>query len=593
MRVVRVLPDVSGLDREFLYRVGDSVSGEVSIGHRVRVPLHGRVVAGWVVGVDDSAETGDAVVVDPHGDVAETIAVADLKEIRAWSGVGPTAELVELSLWSAWRWAGRRRVFLAVASPPAMVKSLPGTQRTSNRPEPRSPATTDLLDAGGGVLRLPPSDDVLASIAAALVLGPVLVVTPSVRSAALLAGRLRRTRCSVAVMPDDWASALGGVDVVIGARAAAWAPCPGLAAAVLVDEHDESLQSEASPTWHAREVLVERCRRLGVPLVMISPSPSVEALLAGPLRHPPPDREARGWPRVQIVDRSAPEREWSQSLITSELIEHLRDPLCQVLCVLNTKGRSRLSACRGCQAVARCERCEAAVIVDDHSEMVCLRCGAQRPAVCRECGSSALSILRPGVSRLREELEAAAARPVSALTASTPIETGADAAIHIGTEAVLHRHSRADVVAFMDFDQELLAPRYRAAQQAMALVIRAARIVGPRHRSSGVVLIQTRLAHHEVIRAVEQGDPGLLAEREIERRRTLGLPPFSALAEIAGARTDQYLESIRDLDGLSIVAETDRALVQATSTEVLCNALATAERPVGSRLRIAVDPARV
>ncbi|MEZ5168309.1 MAG: hypothetical protein R2695_18215 [Acidimicrobiales bacterium] len=36
----------------------------------------------------------------------------------------------------------------------------------------------------------------------------------------------------------------------------------------------------------------------------------------------------------------------------------------------------------------------------------------------------------------------------------------------IGTEAVLHRIDRADVVAFLEFDQELLAPRQRAAEQA-------------------------------------------------------------------------------------------------------------------------------
>ena len=42
-------------------------------------------------------------------------------------------------------------------------------------------------------------------------------------------------------MPDDWAAAMGGVDVVIGPRSAAWAPCPDMASAVVIDEHDEAL----------------------------------------------------------------------------------------------------------------------------------------------------------------------------------------------------------------------------------------------------------------------------------------------------------------------------------------------------------------
>ena len=55
---------------------------------------------------------------------------------------------------------------------------------------------------------------------------------------------------------------------MIGTRTAAWAPCPGIAAAVVIDEHDEALQSESSPTWHARDVVVERCRRAEVPVVV-------------------------------------------------------------------------------------------------------------------------------------------------------------------------------------------------------------------------------------------------------------------------------------------------------------------------------------
>ena len=55
-------------------------------------------------------------------------------------------------------------------------------------------------------------------------------------------------------------AAAGGVSVV-GARAAAFAPLPTPAAFVVLDEHDEALQNEGSPTWHARDVVFERARR--------------------------------------------------------------------------------------------------------------------------------------------------------------------------------------------------------------------------------------------------------------------------------------------------------------------------------------------
>ena len=48
-RVVAVLPDVTGIDREFAYAVPDPLTGRLELGSIVRVPLHGRKVRGWVV----------------------------------------------------------------------------------------------------------------------------------------------------------------------------------------------------------------------------------------------------------------------------------------------------------------------------------------------------------------------------------------------------------------------------------------------------------------------------------------------------------------------------------------------------------------
>ena len=50
---------------------------------------------------------------------------------------------------------------------------------------------------------------------------------------------------------DGWAQAAAGWPVVVGARAAAWAPVPALAAAVVLDAHDEAYQEERTPTFNA------------------------------------------------------------------------------------------------------------------------------------------------------------------------------------------------------------------------------------------------------------------------------------------------------------------------------------------------------
>ncbi len=403
---------------------------------------------------------------------------------------------------------------------------------------------------------------------------------------------LERRGLSVAIVPQQWARAAAGVDVVIGARAAAWAPCPDMRAALVIDEHDESLQEERAPTWHARDVVVERARRTGVPVIATTPCPSATgvAAMGERLVRLPVNTERAGWPIIDIVDRSG-EEPWKTSLLSSELIRELRKPDARVVCVHNTPGRSRILACRTCKSLVRCERCDAAVGLSDESTLRCGRCSAERPPVCQECGGAGFANLRPGVTRLREELEAAAGRPVVAVTGADdgPPEP---AGVYVGTEAVLHRVDRADVVAFLDFDRELLAPRYRANEQAMSLLTKAARLLGPRQRG-GRLLVHTYVPRHVVLQAALLADPGRLVAPERERRRLFGMPPAMALASVSGAGSGEVIDQVRLVDGIAVGGSIDDYLVRAETWETLGNALIAAVRPKGARVRVAVDPPRV
>jgi primosomal protein N' (replication factor Y) len=188
------------------------------------------------------------------------------------------------------------------------------------------------------------------------------------------------------------------------------------------------------------------------------------------------------------------------------------------------------------------------------------------------------------VTRLREELEAAAARPVVSVTGSDT-DPPARAGVYVGTEAVLHRVGSADVVSFLEFDSEMLAPRFRASEQALALIVRAGRIAPE-------VMIQTFSPTHEVIIAASAGDPSRVLDAERVRRESLGLPPFGALAVVSGAGAGEVVEQLpADIqvggDGA------DRFLVRAPDWETLGIALNAAERPSGSRIRVEVDPPRI
>ncbi|MDQ3107899.1 MAG: hypothetical protein M3Q68_08880, partial [Actinomycetota bacterium] len=348
----------------------------------------------------------------------------------------------------------------------------------------------------------------------------------------------------------------------------------------------EGYQEERAPTWNARDVAVERARRAGVPAVVLSPCPDLGMTAAADdVLTLARSSERAGWPILDIIDRRADDPR--TGLFSERLADALRRAD-RIVCVLNRKGRARLLACGACGELARCERCQAAVAqIDDR--LVCHRCHLDRPPVCASCASTRLKSLRLGVTRVREELAALTGRQGGEVTADT--ETVPDAPVLIGTEAVLHRVGRVDAVAFLDFDQELLATRYRANEQALGLLARAGRLVGGR-RSGGRVLVQTRVPKHEVLDAALHGDPDRVAEPELERRRALGFPPVSALALVSGPAAPALIELLVPQPVELLGPDDGRWLVRAPDHRTLAAAFAAAGRPPG-RLRIEIDPLRI
>jgi primosomal protein N' (replication factor Y) len=616
--VVRVVPDVAALHKAFDYSVPDELAEHVEVGTAVRVLLHNRRVAGWVVADD---------VEPPEG-----VALRPLLSVR---GIGPPPSVVALAEWAAWRWAGPLPRLLGTASSPTLVRGLPPPAASTRQvaPDGGSVAATDpaavlaaatLTVGGTAVARLAPAHDPFAlvdtlcrSAEAAVPGAGALVLVPERRRAETLAGRLRRRGHAVAELPEQWAVARRGGVVAIGTRAAAFAPVPVLGAAVVLDAHDEAYHEERAPTWSAWRVVVERARRDGAPCVLVSPCPTLDVLAAGRLVVVPRADERAGWPSVEVVDRRGDDPR--TGLYSARLVELVRwaaaEPGRRVLCVLNRTGRARVLACAACGELARCGRCGCplsqrapARAAGEGGVLECRRCGEERPQVCASCGSTRLRALRVGVSRVREELEALAGTAVAEVTAehdagvaaTGAAAAGGDAAVVVGTEAVLHRVGRADAVAFLDFDAELLAPRLRAGEEALALLARAARLVSRdpaaarSTRSAGRLLVQTRQPRHPVVLAAVSADPGVLAGAEEPVRRELGLPPYRAQALVSGPMADAYGRALADAAGLGIEVRgpSDGAWsVLAPDPAVLADLLAAVPRPPG-RLRVEVDPVR-
>src|SRR5258708_11942485 len=238
-RVCRVAPDLTAVERVFDSLVPDSLAPLVRVGAIVRVPLHGRRVRGWVVDDDVTPGTGERLL-----------------ELRALSSDGPSRDVVALTDWIAWRWSGPRIAVLRSASAPNRVAPTPTPSELAllNPPSSASGAQVRLRR----VVRTPPLADRRAQVAAMCPPdGSTIVAVADPSRARSLAQYLRAAGRTVAFLHSDesdaartdaWRRAARGDCVVVGGRVAALAPVPDLGAVFVVDDADEALQEERSPT---------------------------------------------------------------------------------------------------------------------------------------------------------------------------------------------------------------------------------------------------------------------------------------------------------------------------------------------------------
>lgn len=577
--IASVVPDVSGIDKVFDYIVPEALATKVWRGAKVRVDLNGRRVGGWIVELT-TAENEEEI----------STRYSRLLSVAAVSGHGVEPEIVGLTSWVASYFWGSWRAVLSSASAPHVrnrqVHQLFGSYQDV-QDGPLGQATQMVLKQQAGLLVVPPLASALTAVAQIAQKGPTLVVCPTLKMATLGAAWLRRKGLTTAVVPEQWDNARAGVDVVIGARSAVFAPCAQLSAVVVIDEHDELLHDERAPTWNATEIAVERARQLNIPCVLTSPTPSAESLHRFSNATVVVQTEKK-WPKIEIVDLDTVAI--AGSLLSSQLLSAVTQSGGSVACVLNTKGRARLIVCRSCRGVQDCKNCSALLTQNDDQELVCPRCSHKYGSVCIACGRTSFVVPRGGLSHLASQITASTNREVIEISGDEQ-DTWTKGSVFVGTEAVLHRVPGVEVVVFADIDRDLGAPRMTAAREVLALIGRAARLVG----DNGKVIVHTRRPNHPLLQALGKQDvtESLMAwgEQDLMQRKLFSLPPFGALAHI-GVKAPRTVDEILDISGVDIARFEDYVIVKAVDRDRLGAAISEIRKDMGTSVRVHVDPVR-
>jgi len=349
----------------------------------------------------------------------------------------------------------------------------------------------------------------------------------------------------------------GEAGVVVGTRSGVFAPVRDLGLIVVDEEHDHSYKQEETPRYSGRDVAIVRARDHNACVVLGSATPSMETRYNAErgryvLLRLPERIEKRPLPGVELIDMRQEFLETrQQATFSRRLLQAVRERLDsgeQTMLLLNRRGFSSFLVCRSCGDRLQCRNCSVTLTYHRRDRrMLCHYCNyAERvPTLCPKCQSEHVYFVGQGSERVEEELHrrlpvARVARMDSdTVTGKRHYETilhafrEHDYDILVGTQMIAKGHDIPNVtlVGVVSADIGLGMPDFRAAERTFQLLTQAAGRAG-RGQIPGGVLIQTVNPEHYAVRFAAAQDYDHFYEKEIQFRRAMRYPPFSALANV-------------------------------------------------------------
>ncbi|MDR7303332.1 primosomal protein N' (replication factor Y) [Haloactinomyces albus] len=571
--VARVAVDVSPphLDRLFDYLISERLDADAVPGCRVRVRFNRQLLDGFLV---------------------ERVAESDFPGRLSWLERVVSAEpvlsgdLLTLARSVAGRYGGTLSDVLRLAIPPrhARVEQESPWERAAS---PQRPPTggwsryqhgTSFLDAvsegkpARAVWQALPGElwpERLAEAAATAAASgrSAVIVVPDhrdVRRLEAACAHLVGRRGVVALTSESgpaeryrrWLAVLrGAVRIVVGTRAAMFAPVHELGLAVVWDDGDELHAYPQAPYPHARDVLTHRAHAAGAALVIGGFARTAEAALL----------VESGWAR-EIVARRDDVRDAAPRVtaIGEDDKQIARDPAARaarlpsvafeaaraalrsdapVLVQVPRRGYVPALACARCRERARCRRCAGPLALPGGTEQgapkpaACRWCGATEAAFrCDSCGDRRLRAVVVGAGRTAEEL----GRAFSGVTVRT--SGGGDVLTSVPAKAALVVSTPgAEPVAeggygaalLLDGRALLARPDLRSSEQALRLWFAAAAMVRSARDGGRVVVMADSTL--QPVQALVRWDPSWYAALELADREELGFPPAKRVASVDGS----------------------------------------------------------
>jgi len=370
--------------------------------------------------------------------------------------------------------------------------------------------------------------------------------------------------------------------VIVGARSAIFAPVPDLGLIIIDEEHDGSYKSGNTPRYHARQVAMRRALNCGIPLIMGSATPSVEAwhgMQNGTIfRHTLTKRLAGGeMPHISCIDLNLYGTDGCISKPLEIEIQKTLDEGKQTILFLNRRGFTHFFRCNSCGFELVCKNCSVPLTYHKFDNRLrCHYCGWSviPPQSCPECGS--IDIGSNGFGTEFIEAETKAKFPNAKIIRMDTDVSGKKEEllktledfkqgkydILLGTQMVAKglNFPKLKLVGVIMADAGLHMPDFRAGERTFSLITQVAGRAG-RYFPDGKVYVQTYDPNREPVKHACLGNINEFYSGELAQRQMMDFPPFSRLVRLVFRSMNKQL-------ALSCAEEAVKIMEKASSKNV-------------------------
>ncbi len=352
--------------------------------------------------------------------------------------------------------------------------------------------------------------------------------------------------------------------LVVGTRSALLLPFKALRLIIVDEEHDPAYkQSDAMPTYHARDSSILLAQQHQAKVLLASGTPSIESYYNAQsgkyglvvLSH---RFGIASPPKLFFIDLTIEKKRKAMrenfSLVLLDKLQKNSIEGGQAMIFQNRRGYAQYFLCADCGWIPRCLTCSVSLTYHQKvNQLRCHYCDYNREPFysCNHCGSKQLHNIGFGTEKIEAHLQIIfpeqkisrmdldSTKGKNSYQALLKGVSSGSIDILVGTQMMAKGLDFANIrlIGILDIDGLLYFPDFRSNEKCFQLITQLAGRAGRRNQQ-GSVFIQTRQTQHSLFNYLSNSDYEGMYHSELAERKRFAYPPYVKLIKISLSSVD-------------------------------------------------------